>query len=211
MRQTLALAVLFVALASSVYAWHGRTAAGSEGVTGGFAAGFPSGGLLRVHAPSGAVRIVGGSEDRIVVRCGGKEGKEGKAPFIGRELKVTLDRSRSGQTGDLEIKGGGQRDYQITVQVPRRSNLRVRMPAGELVVAGVTGDKDISVYSGDVTVDVGEVKQYSRVDASVLAGEISARPFGVETGGLFRSFEMQGGGAYRLRAHIYAGDLTFKN
>lgn len=208
MRQTLALAVLFVALASSVYALHGRTAGGSDGVSGGFAAEFPSGGLLRVHAPSGAVRIVGGSEDRVVVRCGGKEGK---APFIGREPKVTLDRSRSGQTGDLEITGGGQRDYQITVQVPRRSNLRVRMPAGELVVAGVTGDKDISVYSGDVTVEVGEVKQYSSVDAYVLAGEISARPFGVETGGLFRSFERQGGGAYRLRARIYAGDLTFKN
>jgi hypothetical protein len=205
MRQTLALAVLFVALASSVYALHGRTAGGSESVSGGFAADFPSGGLLRVNAPSGAVRIVGGSEDRIVVRYGGRE------PFIGREPKVTLDRSRSGQTGDLEIKGGGKRDYQITVQVPRRSNLRVRMPAGELEVAGVTGDKDISVYSGDVTVEVGEAKQYSRVDASVLAGEISARPFGVETGGLFRSFEVQGGGTYRLRAHIYAGDLTFKN
>ena len=84
MRQTLALAVLFVALASSVYGLYGRTAVGrSESVSGGFAADFPAGGLLRVHAPSGAVRIVGGSEDRIVVRYGGKE------PFIGREPKVT--------------------------------------------------------------------------------------------------------------------------
>ncbi len=197
----MALAVLFLAFAYGLY---GHAADRSDSLSGNFAVDFPSGGLLRVYVPSGTVRIVGGSEDRVVLSYGGKE------PALGRQTKVSLD--RSGQTGDLRIRGGARkRNFEIIVQVPRRSNLRVRMPAGQLEIAGVTGDKDITVYSGEVTVEIGESNQYSRVDAFVLAGEISARPFGVETGGLFRSFEVQDGGIYRLHAHVYTGELTLKH
>ena len=48
------------------------------------------------------------------------------------------------------------------------------------------------------------------MDASVLSGDLSGRPFGEEHGGLFRSFEKVGNGKYRLHAHVGAGDLTLR-
>ena len=51
------------------------------------------------------------------------------------------------------------------------------------------------------------LRDVSKVDASVWAGEIQAPPFQVNKGGLFRSFDWRGKGLYRLHAHLKAGDL----
>ena len=130
--------------------------------------------------------------------------------FGGDSTEMTAYFKRSGDSAVLDISGGPHNDVVITVEVPRRSNLHVRVPAGDVDVSGVTGDKDISLHAGDLKVDVGDPAEYARVEASVTAGDISARPFGESHGGLFRSFTKTGPGRYTLTVHLWAGDLTLK-
>jgi Putative adhesin len=122
-----------------------------------------------------------------------------------------VDFKKSGQNGDLTIRGGPRNDFEIRIQVPRQTHLEVRMPFGDLEVARVIGNKDVEVHAGDVTLELGDAKQYSHVDASVTSGDLSAKPFNVEKGGLFRSFTTQGAGIYKVHAHVGAGDLTLKD
>jgi len=84
------------------------------------------------------------------------------------------------------------------------------MPAGDLEVDGLTGDKDVEIHAGDMILGVGKADDYGHVDASVNAGDLDAQPFGVSKGGLFRSFDKHGGGKYRLHAHVGAGDLVLR-
>jgi hypothetical protein len=200
MHRTMVLAVFILVLAAASFGQ--TTASKGEGGSEGFEAALPSDGLIRLEVRSGDVRILGGDEDKIRVRYEGRESARGG------EVEVKL--ARAGKTGDLSIQGGPRNGFQIILQVPRRSNLRVRMPFGDLAISAITGDKDIEVHAGDLTVEVGESTQYAHVDASVMSGELSAGPFGVNTGGLFRSFAKAGSGTYRLHAHLGAGDLVLK-
>jgi hypothetical protein len=169
----------------------------------GFVTQFPSGGLLHIHVRSGAVRIVGGEEDRISIQYGGKNWERA------RDVKVSF--RKSGQKGDLAIKGGPRNDFEVRIQVPRQTHLEVRMPFGDLEVARVIGNKDVEVHAGEVTLQLGEAKQYAHVDASVTTGGLTAEPFRVDKGGLFRSFRTDGPGVYRVHAHVGAGELTLSN
>ena len=81
------------------------------------------------------------------------------------------------------------------------------LTAGDLTVDGIEGNKDIESHAGDLTIDVGRAEDYSHVDAALWAGDLEAPPFNVSKGGLFRSFDWKGGGAYTLHAHLKAGDL----
>ncbi len=199
MRRAPAQVVLLLALAAAACGQASQSKAGSEG----FEAYFPSAGLLRMHIRSGDVRIFGGEADKIIIHYGGSNSNRAG------EVKVSF--KTSGQTGDLSIKGGPQNDFRVTLQVPTKSNLYVRMPFGDLDISAVSGDKDVEVHAGDVTLALGKADDYRYVDASVTSGELSADPFHVDKGGLFRSFKTEGRGNYRLHAHVGAGDLTLKN
>jgi hypothetical protein len=97
--------------------------------------------------------------------------------------------------------------FRVRIQVPSRSNLHVRLTAGELAIKGIEGDKDVELHAGELDIDVVRAEDYSRVDAGVWAGEIDASPFRVTKEGLFRSFDWSGKGKYRLHAHLKAGEL----
>jgi hypothetical protein len=198
MHRGTALPILCLALAAATFGQTRQTKSGTDD----FVAAFPAGGLLRMHIRSADVRIEGGEEDRIVVRYDGKN--------LDRPGDVKVRFKTSGQTGDLSIEGGPHDDFHITVRVPRKSNLFVRMPFGVLEIAAVAGDKDIEVHAGEVTVEMGHADAYAFVHASVNAGELSVDPYHVEKGGLFRSFSAKGRGSYRLQAHVGAGSLTLR-
>jgi hypothetical protein len=117
---------------------------------------------------------------------------------------------RSDNSCELRITGGPNNELTITVQVPKNSNLFVRIFAGDVEVNGITGNKDIELHAGDLTIGVGDAADYAHVKASVSTGEINAKPFGESHGGLFRSFEKSGSGKYKLVAHVGAGELTLK-
>ena len=167
-----------------------------------FTADFPYGNRVRIHLRSGDFRIVGRDNNKISVRLDGRN--------AGNAQDLTVRFERSNHDGDLRISGGPRNGLQVTVEVPAASSLYVRMPAGELAVEGVSGDKDVELHAGDLTISVGSAADYARVDASVLSGDLEAPPFGESHGGLFRSFEKHGSGRYKLHAHVGAGDLTLR-
>ena len=168
-----------------------------------FEADFVSGGQLRMHIRSGDLRVIGSDENKIRVNYSGKNGS--------KTNDVTVRLKTIGNYAELRVSGGPNNDFHIKIQVPKNSGLYLRMPAGDLEVDGLTGDKDVEIHAGDMTLGVGKADDYGHVDASVNAGDLDAEPFGVSKGGLFRSFDKHGSGKYRLHAHVGAGDLVLRD
>jgi hypothetical protein len=163
---------------------------------------FASGSKLRLHLRSGEFRVVGRDDNRISVRLSGRNSADAS--------DLTVRFKHVADDGDLRVFGGPRNNLQVTIEVPRSSMLFIRMPAGDLTVEGVSGDKDVELHAGELTIAVGNAADYGSVDASVLTGGLEAPPFGESHGGLFRSFEKHGSGKYKLHAHVGAGDLTLR-
>jgi len=167
-----------------------------------FEAQLPAGSRIALHIRSGAVRIVGSDEGKLTVNISGRN----KNKIDDLRYRFT---SSSG-SAELHLSGGPRNDLDIEVRIPRNSELYARIPAGDVTIENITGSKDIELRAGDLTISVGNPADYSHVEASVVAGDISASPFGEDHGGLFRSFHKSGPGKYTLYAHVTAGDLTLK-
>jgi hypothetical protein len=78
-------------------------------------------------------------------------------------------------------------------------------------VQGVTGDKDLELTAGDLTLQVGSPEDYAHVDLSVRYGDISGIQFGEPKGAVGNSVRKDGNGRYKLHAHVMAGDLVLKS
>jgi hypothetical protein len=167
-----------------------------------FSVNFPSGNKLRLHLRSGDFRIAGRNDNKISVRLAVRN------DVNAQDLTVRFE--RHSEDADLHIFGGPRNGIEVTVEVPTPSMLYVRMPAGDLTVDGISGDKDIELHAGDLSIAVGNAAEYGSVDASVLTGDLQAPPFHESHSGLFRSFEKHGPGKYKLHAHVGAGDLTLR-
>ena len=167
-----------------------------------FEADIPGGVPLRLHIRSGEIHIQPGDDNKISVQLSGNN--------VGKIQDVKMRLTRSDSANELRISGGPKNDLEITVSVPKNSDLFVRIPAGEVHIEGITGNKDVELHAGELIIAVGNPADYDRVDASVTAGEVDGDPFGQSKGGLFRSFRQQGGGKYRLHAHVGAGQLTLQ-
>jgi hypothetical protein len=165
-----------------------------------FSQDFASGGKLRLRVRSGDIHVIGTDQDKISVEISGKRA------YAARDLKVRLE--RKGSDAALRVSGGPHNDLTITIRIPSNTDLYARIPAGEVHVENIANNQDIQVHAGDLTVEVGDSADYSHVDASVIAGEVDAAPFGEYHGGLFRSFRHDGSGRFRLHAHVGAGQLT---
>jgi len=167
-----------------------------------FQVAFPSGSQINMHLRSGDFRLIGREDDKIIVRV------EAKDPEKAKEIKVRFQ--RFDHSAELNISGGPKNDVRITVEIPRSTGLFVRMPAGQLELSDIAGDKDVQLHAGELIVGVGNPADYSHVEASVTTGGLEAAPFGESHGGLFRSFHKEGNGKYKLYAHVGAGDLTLR-
>ncbi|MBA0084063.1 MAG: hypothetical protein HRJ53_03620 [Acidobacteria bacterium Pan2503] len=163
---------------------------------------YPSGRQLSLHVRSGDVRVVGKGDNRISVRLDARDTERA------REVKVFFE--RFADSAELRVSGGPKNNLQIIVEVPKNTGLFVRMPAGQLEISDITGDKDVQLHAGELILHVGDPADYAQVDASVTSGGLEAQPFHEDHGGLFRSFEKSGSGRYRLHAHVGAGDLTLR-
>lgn len=163
---------------------------------------FPSGSQLTIHVRSGDVRVVGRDDDKISVKVDAKD------PEKAKEVKVRFERSDN--SAELDVSGGPKNDIRITIEIPKSTGLFVRMPAGQLEISDIRGDKDVQLHAGELIVGVGNPGDYSHVEASVSTGGLEAAPFGESHGGLFRSFHKEGNGKYKLHAHVGAGDLTLR-
>ena len=168
-----------------------------------FEAKFQPGGQINMRIRSGDIEVTGIDNPVLRVTC--QLNRDDGAKDVSIRFKA------AGSSGDLIIRGGPDNDVHLRIEVPKNSNLFVRSPAGDLTLSGVTGDKDVEINAGDLTISVGNPADYKHADAGVWAGDLSASAFGVTKDGLFRSFDKHNAsGKYRLHAHVLAGDLTLK-
>ena len=99
-------------------------------------------------------------------------------------------------------------NLQVRIEVPWKTNLRVHMPAGEVKVEEIKGDKDIDLYAGQITVSSAHEWNYRSVNASVAIGEVRAPMYNADKGGFFRSITKKtSDGEYRLHAHVTTGEI----
>ena len=93
--------------------------------------------------------------------------------------------------------------------MPRKSDLTARIFAGDVNIQDVSGNKDLELQTGQLTISLDKPEDYGHVDMSVNAGEVDAEVFGGDVkGGLFRSISRDTGGKYRLHAHVGTGQLS---
>jgi hypothetical protein len=164
-----------------------------------FEFGFNQGGKLRLELGAGDVEVVGSAENKIVVTYTTSSPDHGKKVKVEANLKDTW--------GTVKVSGP-HNNFKYTVQIPQKTNLYLRISAGDLDVKGITGSKDIESHAGDMRIEAGDPAQYGQVDASVTMGDLDMPRFGVNKGGIGRSFKPTGKGEYRLHVHLLAGDLT---
>lgn len=155
-------------------------------------------GEVRMHVQPSALQISGSDEDKITVHFWSD--REDAS-----DVKVHLE--ANGNTADISVEDGPRNDFHVEIQVPKKSDLYVRMMAGKVDVNNVAGDKNIELSAGELNIEVGDADDYHEVKASVYTGDLNASAFGVNKGGLFRSFHKQGPGEYRLYAHVGAGQI----
>lgn len=160
--------------------------------------------VLIIDSRPAGLQIVGGDEEAILVSCTTASDQTAR--------DVTFHFSPTPEGGKLSIEGAhlqhGNNNLEVKIEVPRRTNLSVRMFAGEVKVEEVKGDKDIDLGAGQIIISSIHDDDYRNVNASVSAGEVQARAFGVDKGGLFRSFSRKNStGDYRLHAHVATGEI----
>jgi hypothetical protein len=168
-----------------------------------FQANLASGGNLRLHLHDGDIRIVGNDSEKISIHVEGKNVEQAK------NIKIQLKRSDGGV--DLTLSQVPKNELQVTIAIPKSTNLYARMRGGELSVEGVAGDKDIELTGGDLSIQVGNPEDYSNVDLSVTFGDVSGTQFGDPKGWIGNSVRKAGNGKYRLHVHVMAGDLLLKS
>lgn len=112
----------------------------------------------------------------------------------------------------LEVKGGeawlqakGPHDnFQVEIDLPRRTDIAIRLSVGELDIQGIEGHKDLACRVGEIS--VAEQKADLRsAEAGVKIGGLHV--FGTERGGFFRSERWRGTGAYDLLAKVGTGEV----
>ena len=160
--------------------------------------------ILEIDSRPAGLEIVGTDQEAIHVTCHGGN-NEDAAPHILLKFSPTPDGGR------LTIEGSQMRhgnNLQIRIEVPWKTNLRVQMPAGEVKVEEIKGDKDIGLYAGQITISSAHEWNYRSVNASVAIGEVRASVYDADKGGFFRSFTKRtADGEYRLRAHVTTGEI----
>lgn len=159
---------------------------------------FAPGGRIRMDLCSSGIELVGTDEPALRVSYHPKRD----------EVKVRIQ--VSGDRADIRLTDCPHNNFQARIEIPKSSALYVRMMAGQLDIRGVTGDKDVELTFGQLNMDVGKADDYGHVDASVSSGQLEAAAFDVSKGGLFRSFDRNGAGKYRIHAHVGAGQLELR-
>jgi hypothetical protein len=157
---------------------------------------------VRFHLQDGDFRIVGSDADEISIHADGKNAAQAK------QMKVQI--RQVGDALDVTFTRVPKNEVQVTIAIPRETSLYARMRAGDLSVDGVTGDKDLELMAGDLSVQVADPADYGPVDLSVRLGDVSGGAFGDPKGWMGNSLKRDGSGKYRLHAHVFAGDLTLK-
>jgi hypothetical protein len=194
-------ALVTVLLACTIVAAEGPAVVREKGKDS-FETGFPAGGRLKLEVRSGDVRISGTDTDKISIHYDGRQASEID--------DVQVEFRKTGTGGTLKLSGGPRNDFHIRIEIPRETDLHVRMPFGALEIEEVHGSKNVEVHAGDVSIEMGDPKEYAHIEASVTTGGLDSGPLGISKGGLVRSFKREGPGKFQLYAHVGSGALDLR-
>jgi hypothetical protein len=103
---------------------------------------------------------------------------------------------------------GPKSKFHVVIEVPRKTDLHVRMMTGDLRVGEVEGNKDIEMRAGNLELNAIHPQDYAQADFSVRIGDLKAPSFNASKSGGGSSFRAYGPGKYNLHAHVDVGDLT---
>ena len=159
---------------------------------------FKPGGRVSLDLSAGDYLVRGASDEMIRVRWKTRDPND--------MAQASAEIAVGGQDATVRVRGP-KHNFNVEIDVPRRTDLVLNLSAGDLDVLGIEGNKDVSMWAGDLTIEVGDGSQYRLVDASVRLGDLAARPFGRSTGGILRSVHWTGTGKYTINAKLFAGDL----
>ena len=162
---------------------------------------FAAGGKIRMTLSAGEYVIEPRQDDKVHVSW------EVRDPDEARNARAAV--AVEGTDARIETDGP-HNGFSVKIGVPARSDLYVRLTAGEIRLKGIEGHKDIRALAGEIRIGVEEGHAYRSVDARVMAGEIQAGAFGGHKGGLFRGFEWKGQGKYDLTARLSAGEIHLR-
>jgi hypothetical protein len=160
---------------------------------------FVAGGSIAMQLDGGGYEVRPAADNHIRVTSSGNIGN------------AAIEITANGTHADVKVKDTPHSNFHATIEVPEASDLVIRLTGGDLLMAAITGNKDVESYGGDIKIAVGDPNEYSSVDASVKAGDIDAGVFGGSKSGLFPHFTWSGQGKYTLRANLGAGSLVLRS
>jgi hypothetical protein len=171
-------------------------------------ASFAAGGVVILDANVGDVRVMPMDQEgklRLVITPRKAEDAEA-APHWVREFAVNGSQAKI----VLEMPKHGEHNFDVTLYVPRHSDLRLNLEVGDLTIEGVTGNTDAELGVGDLKMTVSDPHAYRAVAMSVHIGDVNAGAFGLEPSGfLGKSVSRQfNAGSYRLKLHTGIGDVS---
>src|SRR5262249_22309472 len=120
---------------------------------------------LAIELGSGDYQIVPSQSDCIAVIY------QENSPEESRKVEVQIASGHGQNT--LKI-GAPKSDFHAVIEVPRKTNLRVRMTTGDLHVGEVEGNKDIEMRSGNLELNSIKPEDYANADFSVRLGDLNA-------------------------------------
>jgi len=159
---------------------------------------FASGGRIEMELSGGNYSIKPAAGDTI------------RVTFSGNTGNATADLNTNGSKATLTVKDTPHNNFNAVIEVPKTSDAVVRLAAGNLEMAALTGSKDVDSQAGNVEITAGSPDNYASVDATVKVGNLSGGSFGEPDGTLSHHLAWTGHGKYTLRASLGAGNLELK-
>src|SRR5262249_43773354 len=150
---------------------------------------FVTGGKVDIHLDAGDYEVRAAPDNHIRVTMTGNTGS------------AAVEVGVAGAHADVTVKDTSHTNFKCVIEVPKVSDVAIRLSAGDLNVGVIAGSKDIESTAGDVRIAVGKLDDYSKVDASVKVGDLSPGPFGgnKKEGLISQSVNWSGKGKYTLR------------
>lgn len=163
---------------------------------------FVSAGRIEMQLGAGSYTIRPASDTHIRVTIGSDSGRA--------RVALTANATRA----TIAVTETPSSNFQATIEVPKTSDLIVRLSGGNLVLSGITGNKDIDSVAGNAEISIGDPNEYASMRATVKAGDLNVGAFtGAKTEdsfGLLHRATWSGKGRYTLRANLGAGNLVLR-
>ena len=163
---------------------------------------FVSAGRIELQLGAGSYTIRPASDTHIRVTIGSDSGRA--------RVALTANATRA----TVAVTETPSSNFQATIEVPKTSDLIVRLSGGNLVLSGITGNKDIDSVAGNAEISIGDPGDYASMEATVKAGDLNVGAFtGAKTEdsfGLLHRASWSGKGRYTLRANLGAGNLVLR-